>query len=218
MNAANAKASSKPTRKPSPAKSTKRTPTDGKAQDKVLSLQEHYRQEVVPGLIKAFAYRNVMQVPTLQKVTVSMGLGEAINNPKVIESATTDLTKICGQRPRVHRARRSVASFKLREGMPIGISVTLRKQRMWNFLERLIHTALPRVRDFRGLPRRSFDGRGNYALGLQEQIIFPEINYDAIDGIRGMNIVIVNSAQTDAEGFELLQKLGVPFRRRSTDS
>jgi len=176
-------------------------------------LREYYRKEVVPSLMKRFQYRNVMEVPRLEKITINMGLGEAIQNIKIIDSATDELAVIAGQRPVVTKARRSIAQFKLREGMPIGVMVTLRKERMYEFLNRLVNVALPRVRDFRGVSPHSFDGRGNYAMGIREQIIFPEINYDKIDKIKGMSIVIVTTAKTDEEGAELLRLLGMPFRR-----
>jgi len=176
-------------------------------------LREYYRKEVVPSLMKRFQYKNVMEVPRLEKITINMGLGEAIQNIKIIDSATDELAVIAGQRPVVTKARRSIAQFKLREGMPIGVMVTLRKERMYEFLNRLVNVALPRVRDFRGVSPHSFDGRGNYAMGIREQIIFPEINYDKIDKIKGMSIVIVTTAKTDEEGAELLRLLGMPFRR-----
>lgn len=176
-------------------------------------LKEYYRKEVVPALMKRFQYKNVMKVPRLEKITINMGLGEAIQNIKIIDSAAEELAIIAGQRPVVTKAKRSIAQFKLREGMPIGVMVTLRKERMYEFLNRLVNVALPRVRDFRGVSPHSFDGRGNYAMGIREQIIFPEINYDKIDKIKGMNIVIVTTAKTDEEGAELLRLLGMPFRR-----
>lgn len=176
-------------------------------------LKEYYRKEVVPALMKRFQYKNVMKVPRLEKITINMGLGEAIQNIKIIDSAAEELAIIAGQRPVVTKAKRSIAQFKLREGMPIGVMVTLRKERMYEFLNRLVNVALPRVRDFRGVSPHSFDGRGNYAMGIREQIIFPEINYDKIDKIKGMNIVIVTTAKTDEEGAELLRLLGIPFRR-----
>jgi len=162
--------------------------------------------------MKHFNYKNIMQVPRLEKIVINMGLGEAIQNIKILDSALAEIAAITGQRPVITKARRSIAQFKLRAGMPIGCMVTLRKERMYEFLNRLINVALPRVRDFRGLAPHAFDGRGNYSLGLKEQIIFPEINYDKIDKIKGMNIVITTTAKTDEEGKELLRLLGMPFR------
>ncbi len=175
-------------------------------------MKEFYTKEVVPALKKQFNYKNIMQVPRLDKIVINMGLGEAIQNIKILDSALEEIAAITGQRPVITKARRSIAQFKLRAGMPIGCMVTLRKERMYEFLNRLINIALPRVRDFRGLPPHAFDGRGNYSLGLKEQIIFPEINYDKIDKIKGMNIVIATTAKTDEEGRELLRLLGMPFR------
>ncbi len=175
-------------------------------------MKEFYTKEVVPALKKQFNYKNIMQVPRLDKIVINMGLGEAIQNIKILDSALEEIAAITGQRPVITKARRSIAQFKLRAGMPIGCMVTLRQERMYEFLNRLINIALPRVRDFRGLPPHAFDGRGNYSLGLKEQIIFPEINYDKIDKIKGMNIVIATTAKTDEEGRELLRLLGMPFR------
>jgi large subunit ribosomal protein L5 len=177
-----------------------------------MLMKEFYTKEVVPALQKQFNYKNIMQVPRLDKIVINMGLGEAIQNIKILDSALEEIAAITGQRPVITKARRSIAQFKLRAGMPIGCMVTLRKERMYEFLNRFINIALPRVRDFRGLPPHAFDGRGNYSLGLKEQIIFPEINYDKIDKIKGMNIVIVTTAKTDEEGRELLRLLGMPFR------
>jgi large subunit ribosomal protein L5 len=177
-----------------------------------MLMKEFYTKEVVPALQKQFNYKNIMQVPRLDKIVINMGLGEAIQNIKILDSALEEIAAITGQRPVITKARRSIAQFKLRAGMPIGCMVTLRKERMYEFLNRLINIALPRVRDFRGLPPHAFDGRGNYSLGLKEQIIFPEINYDKIDKIKGMNIVIATTAKTDEEGRELLRLLGMPFR------
>lgn len=174
-------------------------------------LAELYQSEVRPQLMDEFEYSSVMQVPRITKVVVNIGLGEALDNAKAIEFATNDLMAITGQRPVVTRARKSIASFKLREGRAIGIKVTLRGQRMWSFLTRLIHVALPRTRDFQGISPDSFDGRGNYTLGLREQLIFPEINYDNIDKVRGMEVTIVTTAETDEEGRRLLSLLGMPF-------
>jgi large subunit ribosomal protein L5 len=175
-------------------------------------LKEFYHKEVVPVLMKHFNYKNIMEVPRLDKIVINMGLGEAIQNIKILDSALEEIAAITGQRPVITKARRSIAQFKLRAGMPIGCMVTLRKERMYEFLNRLINVALPRVRDFRGLAPHAFDGRGNYSLGLKEQIIFPEIDYDKIDKIKGMNIVITTTAKTDEEGRELLRLLGMPFR------
>jgi large subunit ribosomal protein L5 len=176
-------------------------------------LKEKYVREIVPTMIKEFGYRNVMEVPKLEKVVLNMGLGEAIHNIKVLDSAVEELALIGAQRPVVTRAKRSIASFKLREGMPIGCMVTLRRERMYYFLDKLFNATLPRVRDFRGLSDKAFDGRGNYTLGIKEQIIFPEINYDKIDKVMGLNITIVTTAKTDAEGRFLLEKMGLLFRR-----
>lgn len=177
-------------------------------------LQEKYTKEVVPSLMETFGYTNPMTVPRLEKVIVNMGLGaSAVENPKVVESAIAELTMITGQKPVITRARRAIAGFKLREGMPIGVKATLRGVRMQEFLERLIYVALPRVRDFKGISSKSFDGHGNYTVGVTEQIIFPEISYDKIDKIRGMSITIVTSAVNDDEARELLSKLGMPFEK-----
>ncbi|MEE8382830.1 MAG: 50S ribosomal protein L5 [Thermodesulfobacteriota bacterium] len=175
-------------------------------------LKERYQKELVPKLMKEFNYKNRMQVPRLQKVVVNMGLGEAIQNIKVLDSAANELMVITGQKPVPSKAKKSIANFKLRKGMPIGCFVTLRKERMYGFFDRLVNIALPRVRDFRGISGRSFDGRGNYSLGIKEQIIFPEIDYDKIDKIKGLNITIVTSAKTDEEGKSLLGLLGMPFK------
>ena len=175
-------------------------------------LQDQYKAEIVPRLKEKFGYRNVMQVPRLSKVVVNMGIGDAIENVKVIETAADEIGIITGQKPVVTKARKSIANFKLREGVPIGVMVTLRRDRMYHFLDKLIAIALPRVRDFKGVSPRGFDGRGNYTLGIKEQIMFPEVNYDKIDKIRGMNITIVTTARTDEEGLELLRLMGIPFR------
>ncbi len=180
----------------------------------VPRLKEKYLKEVVPQLMREFGYKNIMEVPRIEKIVLNMGLGEATQNPKVIDHAMEQLAAISGQRPSIRRAKKSIAQFKLRKGMPIGVSVTLRKNRMWEFLDRLISIALPRVRDFKGISTKSFDGRGNYTLGLTEQIIFPEINYDTVDKVRGLSVTIVTTAETDEEAFALLSKLGMPFRRR----
>jgi large subunit ribosomal protein L5 len=175
-------------------------------------LRERYRTEVAPALMRELGYSNLMAVPRLQKIVLNMGVGEAVQNPKVIESAVEELTAIAGQKPVVTRAKKAISNFKLREGMPIGTMVTLRGERMYEFLDRLVSVALPRVRDFKGIPDRSFDGRGNYSLGLREQVIFPEINLDKVDKIRGLTIVICTTARSDAEGKALLRGLGMPFR------
>lgn len=175
-------------------------------------LQDHYKAEVVPKLKAKFGYRNAMQVPRLSKVILNMGLGDAIENIKVIDSAAEEIGVITGQKPVVTKARKSIANFKLRAGVPIGVMVTLRRDRMYCFLDKLMAIALPRVRDFKGVNPKGFDGRGNYTLGVKEQIIFPEVNYDKIDKIRGMNITIVTTARTDEEGLELLKLMGMPFR------
>ena len=175
-------------------------------------LKDYYQKEVVPALVKKFGYENPMEVPKLEKIVVNMGLGEAIANVKILDNATQELSMIVGQKPVITKAKKSIATFKLRQGMSIGCCVTLRKERMYEFYDRLVNINLPRVRDFRGIPAKSFDGRGNFAMGLKEQIIFPEIDYDKIDKIRGMNIVIVTTAKTDDEARELLRLLGMPFR------
>jgi large subunit ribosomal protein L5 len=175
-------------------------------------LKEKYQGEIAPALIQEFKYTTVMQVPRLQKVVLNIGLGEAIQNAKALDAAVGDLTAITGQKPVITRAKKSIANFKLRQGMAIGAMVTLRGAVMYEFLDRLINLALPRIRDFRGVSRRSFDGRGNYTLGLREQIIFPEIDYDKVDKIRGMEVAIVTSAVDDAQGYALLKRLGMPFR------
>ncbi|UNO50722.1 50S ribosomal protein L5 [Alicyclobacillus acidoterrestris] len=172
-----------------------------------------YRSDVVPALMNQFGYKNVMQVPKVEKVVINMGLGEATQNPKVIDSAVSDLQLIAGQKPVVTRAKKSIAGFRLRENMPIGVKVTLRGERMYHFLDKLMNVALPRVRDFRGVSERAFDGRGNYTLGLREQLIFPEIDYDQIDKVRGMEVVVVTTATTDEEARALLTEMGMPFRR-----
>ena len=175
-------------------------------------LRNKYQNEIVPQLMKDFGFKNVMQVPKLTRIVVNMGLGEAVQNAKLIESATEELSAITGRKPVVTRAKKSIATFKLREGMPIGVMVTLRGEQMYDFLDRLISVALPRTRDFKGISPKAFDGRGNYTLGIREQIIFPEINYDKIDRIKGMNVTFVTTAETDEEGRALLKSLGMPFR------
>ena len=175
-------------------------------------LREVYKNELMPALTKEFSYQSPMQIPRLEKIVLNMGLGEAIQNIKVLDSAVEELALIAGQRPVVTRARKSIASFKLRAGMPIGCRVTLRRGRMYDFFDKLVNVALPRVRDFRGLSDRSFDGRGNYTLGIKEHIIFPEIDYDKIERIKGINVTIVTTAETDEEGKVLLKMMGMPFR------
>ena len=174
-------------------------------------LQEKYLSEVVPALQDKFQYKNVMMIPKLEKVVINMGVGEAVANVKVLENAVGDMTKIAGQKPVITKAKKSIANFKVRQGMPLGAKVTLRGDRMYYFLDKLMNLALPRVRDFRGVSPTAFDGRGNYALGLKEQLIFPEIEYDKVDKVRGMDIIVVTTAQTDEEARELLKLLGMPF-------
>ena len=176
-------------------------------------LKDRYNDEIRPALVRKFGYSSVMQAPKLEKVTLNMGVGEAKQDSKMLEAAQNQLATIAGQKPNIRRARKSVAAFKLREGMPVGLSVTLRQERAYEFIDRLTAIALPRLRDFRGLNPRSFDGRGNYSMGIREQIIFPEIDYDAIDQVRGLDITITTSAATDAEAFALLEALGMPFSR-----
>ena len=177
-------------------------------------MHEKYNEEVVPALRKAFDLKNVMQVPRIAKVVVNIGMGEALDNPKSLESALSDLTTITGQKPVMTKARKSIANFKLREGRLIGTKVTLRGDRMWSFLDRLMNTALPRVRDFRGVSANAFDGRGNYTLGLRDQLIFPEIEYDKIDKLRGMEVTIVTTAKNDDQARVMLQLLGMPFSKK----
>lgn len=189
-------------------------PTTNTPQDRVQPrMRGKYKAEVIAALMRQFNYKNTMQVPRITKITVNMGLGEATQNPKLIETGVFEVTTLTGQKPVVTRARKSIATFKLRGGQPIGVMVTLRKDRMWEFLDRLVTFALPRVRDFKGVSPKAFDGQGNYTLGLKEQIIFPEIDYDKVDKIKGMNISIVTTAQNDEEGRALLQLLGMPFRQ-----
>jgi large subunit ribosomal protein L5 len=175
-------------------------------------LQGKYKKDVVPALMKRFNYTNVMQVPRLKSIVLNMGLGEAVGNPKLVDAAVAELTQITGQKPVVTRAKKSIATFKLREGMPIGAKVTLRRERMWEFMDRLVTLSLPRVRDFRGISPKAFDGAGNYTLGLKEQIVFPEIDFDKVEKVKGMNITFVTTAETDEEAKELLATLGMPFR------
>ncbi len=177
-------------------------------------LQDKYNKEVIPALQKAFEFKNIMQVPRVEKVVVNIGLGEAMDNPKALEAAVNDLTIITGQKPIMTKARKSIANFKLREGRLIGTKVTLRGERMWAFLDRLMTTALPRVRDFRGVSANAFDGRGNYTLGLKDQLIFPEIEYDKIDKLRGMEVTIVTTAKNDNQARAMLQLLGMPFSKK----
>lgn len=179
---------------------------------KVSELKQRYQEKVIPAMMDKFGYRNVMEVPRLEKVVINVGLGEAIQNPKAIDAAIEDIRTITGQQPVVTRAKKSVAAFKVRQGMRIGVKVTLRGDRMYDFVERLISVALPRVRDFRGISPWSFDGRGNYTLGLKEQLIFPEINYDKIDKVRGMEITLVTTAENDEEAREMLRLMGMPFK------
>lgn len=180
-------------------------------------LQETYNKDVIPKLKAKFNYTNPLRVPKLKKIVLNMGLGEAVQNPKLVESAVADMTSIAGQKPVIRKAKKAIANFKLREGLPIGVSVTLRKERMYEFLDRLITVALPRVRDFRGVPRNSFDGRGNYSMGINEQIIFPEIDLEKTQ-LRGLSITFVTSAETDEEGFALLEEFGFPFRKKTTSA
>jgi large subunit ribosomal protein L5 len=175
-------------------------------------LKQHYLEKVVPALKERFGYRSPMEVPRVEKIVVNMGVGEATRDPKALDGAVTDLMTITGQKPVVTRAKKSISAFKLRKGMPIGAFTTLRGDRMWDFLDRLVSIALPRVRDFRGVPSRSFDGRGNFTVGIKEQLIFPEIDYDKVEKIRGMNVTIVTTARTDEEAKALLELLGMPFR------
>ena len=176
-------------------------------------MKEKYQKDVVKALMEEFKYSNLHQVPRIVKVVANMGLGEAVQNPKIIESATAELTAITGRKPIVNRAKKAIATFKLRKGMPIGVSVTLRRDAMWEFLDRLLNVALPRVRDFRGVSGKAFDGKGNFALGVREHIIFPEVDYDKTDKIKGLNVCIVTTATTDEESRALLTRLGMPFRK-----
>jgi large subunit ribosomal protein L5 len=178
----------------------------------MAKMKDLYQENVIPALMKRFGYQNRMEVPRLDKIVINMGLGEAIQNIKILDSAVQELSQITGQKPIITKAKKSIAQFKLRTGMPIGCMVTLRKEKMYEFFSRLVNVALPRVRDFKGVSGKSFDGRGNYTLGIREQLIFPEIHYDKIDKVKGMNIIIVTTAKTDEEGKELLKLLGMPFR------
>ena len=177
----------------------------------MVRLKEKFNNEVTKALMEKFGYRNVMEIPKIEKVVLNMGVGEAVGNPKMLDAAVADMTMIAGQRPVVTRAKKSIAAFKIREGMPIGAKVTLRGERMYQFLDKLFNVALPRVRDFRGVNPKSFDGRGNYTMGVKEQLIFPEMEYDKIDKIRGMDIIVVTTAKTDEEARELLRLMGMPF-------
>lgn len=177
-----------------------------------VRLREKYQTEIVPALVQEFNYKSVMQAPRLSKIVVNVGVGEAVQNSKALDAAVGDLTTITGQKPVITKAKKSIASFKLREGMAIGVMVTLRSERMYDFYDRLVNLALPRIRDFRGVSRRSFDGRGNYSLGLREQIVFPDIDYDKIDKLRGLEVVIVTTATSDEQAYALLKRLGMPFR------
>ncbi|WP_096438187.1 50S ribosomal protein L5 [Alteribacter populi] len=176
-------------------------------------LKERYNGEIVPSLTEKFNYSSVMAVPKIEKIVINMGIGDAVQNSKVLDKAVEELTEISGQKPVITKAKKSIAGFKLREGMPIGAKVTLRGQRMYDFLDKLISVSLPRVRDFRGISKKAFDGRGNYTLGVKEQLIFPEIEYDKVDKVRGMDIVIVTTAETDEEARELLTQMGMPFQK-----
>jgi large subunit ribosomal protein L5 len=178
-------------------------------------LKEHYQKNVVPALTKEFGYKNTMAVPKIHKITVNVGMGEATQNAKLLDGAVNELTQIAGQKPVITKARKSIAAFKLREGMPIGCTVTLRGDRMYEFLDRLVNVSLPRVRDFRGVSTKSFDGRGNYTLGIRDQLIFPEIDYNKVEKVKGMNICITTSAATDLEGAALLRQMGMPFQKAS---
>ena len=189
--------------------------TKGEIKKRYQGLLDRYRNEIIPAMSQEFSYTNRMQVPKLVKVILNMGLGEALTNPKAMDAASADIESITGQKPVIRRAKKSVAAFKVREGMPIGIAVTLRSYRMYDFVERLIHAVLPRVRDFRGVSRTAFDGSGNYSLGIKEQTVFPEIDYNKIDKIRGLQVNIVTTAKTDQEAFKLLELVGLPFSREN---
>lgn len=180
----------------------------------MTELQAKYKKEIMPALKKEMGYKSIMQVPDLEKVVLNVSTSEAVRNPKVLQTVVDELTAITGQKAVITKSKKAISNFKLRENMPIGATVTLRRDRMWSFLERLVHFSLPRVRDFRGLSPRGFDGRGNYNMGLKEQIVFPEIDYDKVDSIRGMNITICTTAKSDADGKALLEHLGMPFRKK----
>src|SRR5579871_1298642 len=200
-------------RNPQPAAPNGTAPAPAAAPAEKSRLHERYERDVVPALVRDFNYQNPMQVPRLAKVSVNVGVGEAISNAKALDATVRDVSIITGQKPIIKKARKSIAQFKLREGMQVGVSVTLRGERMWEFLDRLMNAALPRTRDFRGVPSRSFDGRGNFTLGLREQLIFPEISYDQVDKARGLEVSIVTTAGTDQEARRLLELLGMPFQR-----
>lgn len=212
---AKTKESAKPKVKEAAEKETAAAAPKPKAEEQKLvpRLKERYEKTVVPALMKQFNYKNVMQVPRLVKIVLNMGMGEAITNAKALDHAVDEMTRISGQRPVITRAKKSIATFKLREGMPIGCMVTLRRERMYEFLDRFLSAALPRIRDFKGVPTKSFDGRGNYSIGIKEQVIFPEIELDKIDSVHGLDISIVTTAKTDEEGRALLSHLGMPFRK-----
>ncbi len=210
--AAKTKAPAKDARKEAGAEAAK-VPAKPREPVPVPRLKERYRTAVVPALVKEFSYKNSMQAPKLVKIVINAGMGEAITNAKALDHAVDELGRITGQRPVITRAKKSIAAFKLREGMPIGCSVTLRREHMYEFLDRFISAALPRIRDFKGVPSKSFDGRGNYALGIKEQVIFPEIEIDKVDSIHGLDIVFVTTARTDEEGRALLRHMGMPFRK-----
>lgn len=176
-------------------------------------LKERYQNEIIPSLMSKFNYKSIMEVPKIEKIVINMGVGDAVQNSKLLDDAVEELTQIAGQRPVITRAKKSIAGFRLREGMPIGAKVTLRGERMYEFFDKLISVALPRVRDFRGISKKAFDGRGNYTLGIKEQLIFPEIDYDKVNKVRGMDIVIVTTAKTDEEAHELLSQIGMPFQK-----
>jgi large subunit ribosomal protein L5 len=180
----------------------------------VSQLQDKYKKEIAPALLKELGLKNTMETPRIEKIVLNMSLSEAVKNPKVLASAVDEMTMITGQKAVITKAKKAISNFKLRQGMPLGVTVTLRRERMWTFLERLINLSIPRVRDFRGLSPKGFDGRGNYNMGLKEQIVFPEINYDRVETIRGMNITICTSAKNDAGGRALLEQIGMPFRKK----
>jgi large subunit ribosomal protein L5 len=201
----------KPAAAPAPQETAQKAPKPSKKSE--ARLRQHYKSRVVPALVKEFGYKNVMAVPKIQKVAVNIGLGEATQNSKLMDGAVNELAQIAGQKPVITKAKKSIAAFKLREGMSIGTMVTLRGDRMYEFFDRLVNVALPRVRDFRGVSTKSFDGRGNYTLGIRDQLIFPEIDYNKVEKVKGMNISITTTAKTDAEGLALLREMGMPFRQ-----
>lgn len=202
-----------PAKQPAQAKKAPKAEEPAAPPVTVANLKDRYEREVKPALMEALGYTNVMQVPRVERVVLNIGMGEAISNAKALDAAASDLGAITGQRAVVTRSKRSISNFRLRKGMPVGLKVTLRGLRMWHFLEKFVNVALPRIRDFQGLPDRSFDGRGNFSIGLREQLVFPEIEYDKIDRLRGMEITVVTTAKTDEEGRRLLQLLGMPFRK-----